>query len=304
MRHRDERIWVSAHLFYAQDRNKLLTKCIAPFIRDMMIEDTLENYFFVRYSESGPHIRLRLATSPVNEDHYREELMKRFQDFSKLHPSKIERITPVDEHSLADNSLHFVAYIPELARYGDEKTIGFAEAQFASSSKAVLKTLMKAAPNWNTASELILALKMHLAFFSSLGFDIQSIIKICKYFVDQWLPKLYDPTKLIHHERHQLLSKFEDRFKAYQDEILPAICDYHYGILNDGYLKDPLMNDYYLEGKQMMLSYESANFNLSNEPEIVTSFIHMTHNRIGIVNYDEAYIIYLLYRCLESIKFL
>ena len=64
--------WVSLHLFYHDNPMPLLVECVQPMIKELYARHLLQRFFFIRYWQGGPHIRLRLL--PSNEA-MREALM-------------------------------------------------------------------------------------------------------------------------------------------------------------------------------------------------------------------------------------
>src|SRR5690242_11628145 len=52
--------WISMHIFYASNPNPLLTEAVAPLIDELKQQRLIQHYFFIRYWQEGPHIRLRL----------------------------------------------------------------------------------------------------------------------------------------------------------------------------------------------------------------------------------------------------
>ena len=51
--------WLAAYLYYSEPWEKLLSDAVLPFIDTMMAIPGVDHYFFIRYWEKGPHIRLR-----------------------------------------------------------------------------------------------------------------------------------------------------------------------------------------------------------------------------------------------------
>ena len=51
--------WISAHIFHAGDLDALITRVAGPLVSDL----NPEGFFFLRYWEGGPHLRLRMRVS-------------------------------------------------------------------------------------------------------------------------------------------------------------------------------------------------------------------------------------------------
>lgn len=179
-----------------------------------------------------------------------------------------------------DIRLEFIPYEREVARYGNEATIAAAEDQFIASTTAVLQCRDK--------KPFIAALQMHLAFFAGMRLTKEMSIMVCRFFVQQWLPQ-QDP---------QVLALFERKFEEMTDSLVPAV--------KEAWQQPPEEMEswrhlFYSAHHAIADVYAAQHFNLEKYLHIYGSFMHMTHNRLGISNREESYIVYLLYRCLEKI---
>ena len=140
---------------------------------------------------------------------------------------------------------------------------------------------------------------MHLSFFVSMDFSNKDMMKTCKLFIQEWLPVLYDVSKPEIEQQKFFLSEFAKKFNVYKDQMVVMISTFLEDIKTN-FQNDTCLNTYYLENKQVYKMYEERKIDLKIESSITTSFMHITHNRIGIINADEAYLVYLLYKCLEN----
>ena len=52
--------WLSVHLFYNEPWEEFLQKAVEPYVNTAIQTGIATQYFFIRYWERGPHIRLRL----------------------------------------------------------------------------------------------------------------------------------------------------------------------------------------------------------------------------------------------------
>src|SRR5207253_1071173 len=111
------------------------------------------NFFYIRYWEKGPHIRLRFLLHDVNMRRILEEsISSYFHGYFLKHPSytTAERS---EEYAMrggrANNSVVFTTYEPELERYGGEAGIAISETQFWHSSIATLAIINKHSGIWN-----------------------------------------------------------------------------------------------------------------------------------------------------------
>ena len=191
------------------------------------------------------------------------------------------------------NPVQFVKYIPETDRYGGVDVMSAAEKQFESSSKVVLHNLVHYSQKWNDSIAFLLAIKMHLFFFISMDFNNNNMMKTCKFFIQEWLPVLYDISKPEKEQQQFFLSKFAKKFDSYKDQMVVMVSSFLKDIKANPQ-NDIWLHTYYLENKQVYKMYKERKIDLKAESSITTSFMHITHNRIGIINADEAYLIYLI----------
>ncbi len=287
-------IWISAYLFYKGSANKFLIDFVHLFIEKMQKEKGLSKYFFIRYNEGGPHIRLRLLVEKDKENKWKERLKKE----SEIYWSITEKNTIKDKKNLC-NPIQFVDYIPEINRYGGVHVMEEAEKQFESSSEVVLYNLAYYSKNWKDNTAFLLAIKMHLLFFVSIRFSTEEMKNACKLFVQEWLPVLYDVSKPEKEQQQFFLSEFAKKFDVYKEQMIPVISTFLKDI-EINLQKDTWLNTYFLKNANVNKGYKEKKISLKVELSITTSFMHITHNRIGIINADEAYLVYLLYKCLEN----
>jgi hypothetical protein len=149
--------WLSAHLYYHDRLDPLLTEMVAPLVRELSGAGLVGRCFFLRYWDGGPHLRLRLRlrTTPGARAQVKAQLVDRHAVFTRAHPAP-ERLDPVSYRRRAsrlarweglagfapepypNNSLAFVAYRPEHHRYGRGRNLAAVERHFAESSRIAL----------------------------------------------------------------------------------------------------------------------------------------------------------------------
>jgi len=74
--------WASLHIFYWGDINNLVTECLQREIRAGAEMGEIEAWFFIRYWNGGPHVRLRVLTSHA----YERKLICAIQAFMSASP--------------------------------------------------------------------------------------------------------------------------------------------------------------------------------------------------------------------------
>lgn len=123
----DASAWLSLHLFHpqAEAHDRLLLEVVAPAVRALEAEGWLERFFFLRYGQGGPHVRLRLRGSREGwREAARGEVRRRWEAFGG-----------------EASSLQELAYEPEYERYGGPEAMGLAEELFHVSSVCALAVL-------------------------------------------------------------------------------------------------------------------------------------------------------------------
>ncbi len=138
--------WMSLHVFI-HDFARLdafLCDCLARMPRDF-----LDDAFFIRYWLGGPHVRIRFRdgdAAPALEAHVRAWLARNVFD-SDLEPDSYYRRFASQLHTEprhywhGNGELHYIAYEPEVARYGGPAGLALCERYFVDDSNAVLAML-------------------------------------------------------------------------------------------------------------------------------------------------------------------
>ena len=55
-----DRDWISAHVFYSDGLDRLLTEAVRPLVGELIAARLVRAYFYLRYWDGGPHLRLRV----------------------------------------------------------------------------------------------------------------------------------------------------------------------------------------------------------------------------------------------------
>ena len=144
-----ERHWASAHLYHHGDQDALIADVVRPVAEGLRRDGLAQGFFFLRYWEGGPHVRLRVLTEHPEPVRTRVEAAATV--FFQATPSTSPMST-VDYNALAavlaeqeglddhdrvlhpDNSLAFVDYVPETARYGTGRSLAAVEDHLMAAS--------------------------------------------------------------------------------------------------------------------------------------------------------------------------
>lgn len=266
-----EKKWLSVYIFYNGEADQLLKQAIHPFIRQWTAP-----WFFIRYWEGGDHIRLRLKAA-VSQ-----------------HGLIVKSLSLKNEMI---KSVQIAEYEPEINRYGNIQSMAWAERYFECSSNYVLNWIVKREKNQSAA---IQAIKLHLALLHTLKWEKKALIALCSFFLEGWLPKLYNQIDPKKEQRIFWLKQFEKVFAAKKNQIAQAVNQF-WQELNAG-IADDNLTEYLSKTAEVIFLYQNAHFDKDRLFQIISSFMHMNNNRLGISNYEEAYLMYSIIECLQFIQ--
>jgi len=307
--------WLSIYLFfngwiYAPECDRVVVDVVEPFVRRCRQEGWVDQHFFIRYSEFGPHVRLRLYGAPEVLDgvawpalveHLRAHNPAVAIDERPESPAVPKR--EEDEPVLVTHAIR-VAYDPETERYGGPDALLVSERVFEVSSDVAYALTAKMTPERS----------------SRLGKGLLSMVVLVHVFCGDRergaaLAQMYSTNylrSLVREDggRDAWLDAFDQGFNQ-QSETLMEYVDAVWEAMDDGdSLSDTL--DAYAEGMRRFASElralmdegrvqvggESTGEWMRVSHGIAPSYIHMMNNRLGITLQEESYLGYLITRAL------
>ncbi len=319
----NDKYWLAAYLYYTEPWDHFLTEHVRPFAYKMRQIDGVENFFFIRYWERGPHIRLRFyGDKEALINNVKPAIDSYFNQFFKENPS--ERQLPdwaknlnEDEKWFPNNSIQYITYEPETERYGGTHVLRVSEQHFEASSRAILEAIHHHS-NWEYTSALGTAIQLHVSFAHALEMTIAESKAFFNYIFKGWLPRAYKGySEQLHSEEQQKREKetitaFQNNLDQQKDMILP-FCETIWEALNDDQeFEEDWMNQWVQDTRQLLREIKEAqakqllevpDYSTLNDPfdkdklerwYLYGSYIHMINNRLGIFNHDEGYLGYLL----------
>ncbi len=322
--------WLAAHLYYATPWESFLTDAVAPLVNMVLKEKIVEQFFFIRYNEKGPHIRLRFKgdTMKINNE-LKPFIAHHFNQYFQAYPSILS--IPDDEIPkgwFPNNSLQFIPYEPEVDRYGGRNGLKVAERQFHLSSQVTLDMLANS-KGWSYQTALSSAIQMHLALIYALGMDLDESKAFFSFFSQQWMFSTYhllSETKLKVGSRKkgdQIGEWFELSYKEQRNSIVPFVQHMWEALMNCEGATEINWLERWINGMKVIgmdlerlhkankltFPYDARQFNckdISLEKKerwtIYFSYVHMINNRLGLLNQDEAFIGYLLASALDEVN--
>ncbi|XVV00446.1 lantibiotic dehydratase C-terminal domain-containing protein [Actinosynnema sp. CA-248983] len=147
-----EPTWIAAHVFHRGDQDLLVSHAMAPLCTELVHCGQIDDWFFLRYWEGGPHVRLRLrvigdvdevraavadtcarhlADHPSPPDTWSQD---RYEAIARRRAAA-ERMTRWQRRLRPVDTAEFTAYRPEHDTYGTGTTLRAVERHFTDSSR-------------------------------------------------------------------------------------------------------------------------------------------------------------------------
>ena len=310
-----DREWLSVYLFfngwiYDPACDRVVVDVVEPFVRRCQREGWIDQHFFIRYSEFGPHVRLRLYGAPdvlggevwpALVEHLRAQNPDVVVDERPENPAPPQR---AEGEPVRVTHAARVAYEPETERYGGPDALLVSERQFEVSSDAAFA----------------LTAKMTEERSSRLGKGLLSMVVLVHVFCGERergaaFSQMYSTNylrSLVREDggRDAWLDAFDQGFSQ-QSETLMEYVDAVWEAMDDG---DPLSEtlDAYAEGLRrdrdaLRALFDAERVQVMGETArewsravngIAPSYVHMMNNRLGITLQEESYLGYLITRAL------
>jgi thiopeptide-type bacteriocin biosynthesis protein len=297
--------WLSVYLFYKGPLDEILRQLIGPFINEVY-GHYINQYFFIRYYENGPHIRLRLKGDKLTlEKTTKSKLIQATNEYFSTAPY------------VKNGSVQIVPYEPELDRYGGRIGTAIAEKMFQVSSAIVLQIL--SLKEWNFQKAVGASLQLNLIQLFLFFEDKTEIKKFVEFEHQNWLQLSIGIKEDNEFESNYLVSEQVLAYKKQSGYIKEALHNIWTRLENDVPFGDKNMdewkksiNEIFVEFKfyqteiisqSTMISSkssDSSDFNL-RKWFIIASYLHMTNNRLGLLYKDECYTYYILKNILSDL---
>lgn len=322
--------WMAFHIFYASDATPIITDCVKPFVERKRAEGILAQWFFIRYWLEGPHLRVRiLPTSTEVTDQLRNDFLEEVNKFLDHRPALYETDPEstreiyekfflaeygIDEWNRrygvdgkmpfrANNSIEEFEYEPEYKRYGGRVGMEIGEWHFERSSDVVAELLERS----NTQIRpLLLGLSMQLSLIMAYAFleKDESVGRFFNSYRIFWETTYAEPSDSYHDnfDKSFLLNQdsLKERIRRIKSELhlevdsLPKL--ERMWLVHCRELRNRIWEalpdlDF---GAQYSFSTDTVKRFEEAASILLSSYIHMTNNRLGAAILDEIYISYLV----------
>lgn len=311
----DER-WMSAHLFfpgpiYGGWADRIVLEVVQPFIREAQRQTLVRRWFFIRYSEHGPHLRLRcLAAHRTIEAELRPmlESFLRSRDVGIVEGiplSPHERLfpSPAEQASVSLRRYAWVPYVAEVNRYGGPEALCVAEEMFEHSSEFVATVLRQIGVD--SHRRLACALVAMVAFLHAFFEVRQDLADFARDYSAGYLRSVAGAGQT------ELASEFDAALSRQADGLSRLLNDVWERLADGDPLTDEL-DEFHARAvsvrDRLHRLCEAGRVDIGNGPStfdragraIVASYLHMTNNRMGVSVPEESYLSHLVFRTLGT----
>ncbi|RKT03388.1 thiopeptide-type bacteriocin biosynthesis protein [Streptomyces sp. 3211.6] len=157
--------WHSHHVFLhcaTEDTDAFLVREAAPLLDGLVAAGEADRWFFIRYAEDGPHVRVRVrGLAPAAAARLPAELARAAGEVPSV----------PGPWTSAHGEVRAVPYVPETDRYGGPRALPLAEEVFADSSQVVLRVLRDLAAGGGGSARLTHAADLVHTTVQALGLD-------------------------------------------------------------------------------------------------------------------------------------
>jgi thiopeptide-type bacteriocin biosynthesis protein len=173
-------IWLSLHSFlhWSPERvDTYLLTTVAPAFDHLRRQGRISDWFFIRYGEGGPHLRIRARGAEAG---VAEEQARQLAAAAASQPADLDATRP---DWRPHGAVLSVAYEPEIARYGGPHAIEVAEGVFCRATELAL-TAIAATPE--RGRRLAVALDLTLATAIALDLDPLATVRWLRRSAISW----------------------------------------------------------------------------------------------------------------------
>jgi thiopeptide-type bacteriocin biosynthesis protein len=328
----DDDRWISLHVFYAANSNPVLVHCIGPLVAELRERGLLSKWFFIRYWLEGPHTRIRLLPAPdADPDEVRQIAESTIAAYLKRRPALYEEdrnnsdalyknmflaeysqqrwdelYGPDGAMTFRDNnSVAEIPYERELSRYGGPVGMALAESHFEVSSDHVLSLL--ATTNVHVRTVLLgQAAQLTMALCFTFLPDEAAIAQFLVRYRTMWETSYQEPSDSQHEKFDRSYDRMSERFVQRLGQLraaargeqaaTPAEQSWlaHCAELRDEVLRCAEAGE--LTFRDGVVTDPQAALAI-----VLSSYVHMTNNRLGISILDEIYLSYVIVKGLAEL---
>ena len=264
-------LWHSIHFTPKEEQDIFLTQDFLPFCEQHIWNTRGTRVFFIRYNDhTGIHLRLRFKGEA-------EWIQKNLQP-------------AIEKHFKKKGTWTIVPYEAETMRFGGELGTAWAEEHFHISTRVILSRLN--GKNYTYGDAMFDALRLHTAAAFAAGLSKAEAGAYFNTLCDEWIKAFFVANDAT--EKAELPATVRTDFKevmAPQIDFLQDALDQFWNALTEERF-DAKQPEWlrWLKGNQLIFKELGDDLRTRNIPHL----LHLTNNRLGINNQDEAYLLYVL----------
>ncbi|TXC97999.1 lantibiotic dehydratase C-terminal domain-containing protein [Streptomyces sp. ISID311] len=310
--------WLSCHVFHHGDTDPLLTDLLLPMVDDLRRAGRLERHFYLRHWERGPHVRLRMQVPPEQHDDVRAEVERRIVDYLERHPGPtdtdpvrlgeaLRHLSELEHGDASDalvrtpeppNTVRWIAYRPETAKYGGPEGVEIAEDVFHASSLLTGQVLRLVR---NDRARLGVSLQLLLLASRALGFGRDDRALFLRTYHERWAAYVSDD---------RLLAAWDEQYQLQRADYAKLIAGLDTGEpigkgLGERWERTLVQAIERLRPLVAAGRVWPAETDRSAPPVValaalVSQYLHTTNNRMNVRPQGECFVAYLACRAAEE----
>jgi thiopeptide-type bacteriocin biosynthesis protein len=263
--------WYSIHFFPKEELDIFLVQDYLPFCESEIWPVKGTRTFFLRYQdETGIHLRLRFAGD-------NEWLQK------QLKPA-------LDKKFKKKGHYTEVRYEGEQNRFGGERGLALSEEHFHISARVVLARLRT--QNYTYGDALFDAMRLHVGAAFAAGLSQAETAKYFDTLCDEWIKAYFVANEHTGEEglNATVRADFHAVYEPQSTFLKDALQQFWQSLTEERFdAKQPEWLRW-LKGNQLIFNEMGEDLRSKTLPHL----LHLTNNRLGINNQDEAYVLYVL----------
>ena len=287
-------MWSAIHINYHENANRIICDVLAPWLMRALADGRISCFFFLRYWQGGPHVRLRIRISVESDlDKITADVLEMVSGHLRRNPSAFvmapddylswatnaavrENVPRVNSLSI-NNSVTVEQYLPEFDKYGGVDGVSVAEQVFYISSMCCIRLLRHLGEK---QSQLLgCAFEMMIQAAVAFGMSVDSALA---FFV------AYESSWLTNQERESLEGVWRNEFMLKKEKFVRAAMS---AIIRSADEADKTQWTGSIKNAKSQLDQL---VNHERAARILFHFIHTHNNRLGISLHQEPYLAFLI----------
>ncbi|OGU37169.1 MAG: hypothetical protein A2068_01585 [Ignavibacteria bacterium GWB2_35_6b] len=312
-RESDCKSWLSSYIYfkgdiYESECDRIILSVVKPLVLYGKEKKWFDKYFFIRYGERGSHIRLRFfGDTKKLTNNFKLYIKNYINTFADKELLSIPLSVPGQPEY--DSNLIWIDYEPEIERYGGEEAVKLAEEFFCYSSEAAIELIKQMELN-DRSSRLGKGLLSTLILIYVFLPDRKQASNFFNQYSGGYLMALGTTEDL----KSMWVDAFNNGFDKQSEKLIEFINLIWEALENNDELSgtlDVYKNNIIIIKEKLKILFDTGVINkngikIENWYDcvrmIISSYVHMMNNRLGISIKEEAYISHLINKALITEK--